>query len=129
MKLTIANRSATVTSRDALLTALETLDQCGGGEFWLASEAGHLPALAIRLSGQLADVHYFPGDGHPGFRLLGDLDLPIGGTTLFVYEGCDPFSGESVPNEFVTSASRALSIAGDFFETSQKPEPGSWFEL
>ena len=129
MKLTIGQKSVTVTSREDLLSALEMRDQRGGAEFWLTADAGHLPALAIRLSGQLADVHYFPGDGHPGLRRLGAVDLPVGGATLFVYEGCDPASGESVPNEFLISATMALSIAADFFETQKIPEAASWLEL
>lgn len=60
---------------------------------------------------------------------MSELDLPSRGTALFVYEGCDPASGESVPNAFVTTATRAQSLAAEFFDTQQLPASGSWFEL
>ena len=101
----------------------------GGAAFWLAPSPGQFPALAIRVSGEFADVHYFPHGNHPGFRFLGRLELPVGATTLFVFEGCDPASGEAVPNEFITSATTALSVAGAFFDTQKLEDPDSWFEL
>jgi hypothetical protein len=85
--------------------------------------------LAIRVTGALADVHYFPNEDHPGFRCLGGDGLPDGGTTTLVFPGCDPATGEETPNEFVVSFETARRIAREFFYSRQMSPGFSWFEL
>jgi hypothetical protein len=104
-------------------------DSRGGAAFWLSREAVEYPCLAIRVTGDIADVHFLPEDGHPGFRCLGGEGLPRGGFTTLVYEGCDPGSGEETPNEFVISFETACSIATEFFHSERMSETVSWFEL
>src|SRR5262249_30175044 len=86
-------------------------DDCGGGIFWLAPDEERHPALCLRVSGDVADVHYFPRDRHPGFRCLGGNGLPKGGLTTLVYRGADPETGEQTPNEFVVPFDTARAIA------------------
>jgi len=97
--------------------------------FWLTPDDERYPALAIRVSGHLAHVHYFPRDGHPGFRCLGGDGLPEGGETTLVYQGCDPATGEETPNEFIVPFATALSLGEDFFRSKRMSEAVSWFEL
>jgi hypothetical protein len=114
---------------ESLDTALTWRDHLGGGIFWLTSDEQVYPALAMRVSGDLAEVHFFPRDNHPGFRCLGGRGLPERGWTTLVYQGCDPASGEQTPNEFVVPFETALSVAKEFFRTKQMSETVSWFEL
>lgn len=55
--------------------------------------------------------------------------LPDGGTTSFVYEGCDPATGESTPNEFVVPFLIARFVAYDFLLRGTMSEAVSWFEV
>jgi hypothetical protein len=109
--------------------ALAWRDSLGGAEFWLAHGDGKYPALAVRVSGAVADLHFFPEDRHPGFRCLGGEGLSPGGATKFVFEGCDPRSGEATPNEFVVPFATACSIAREFMQSGQKSSSVSWIEL
>ena len=112
-----------------LSAALAWRDDRGGGFFWLTPAEGEYPALAIRVSGGVADVHCFPRDGHPGFRCLGGDGLPEDGLTTLVYQGADPATGEQTPNEFVVSFETACAIAREFFRTERMWDEVSWFEL
>jgi hypothetical protein len=118
-----------VADDNSLDAALAWRDDRGGGIFWLTSDEEQYPVLAIRVSGDVADVHYFPRDRHPGFRCLGGDGLPAGGLTTLVYRGSDPASGEQTPNEFVVPFETARAIAREFFHTKQMPKAASWFEL
>ncbi|HZL87772.1 MAG TPA: hypothetical protein VFB96_05295 [Pirellulaceae bacterium] len=113
----------------SLDAALAWRDDRGGGEFWISPDEERFPTLAIRVSGEVADVHYFPRDGHPGFRCLGGDGLPEGGFTILVYQGCDPATGEQTPNEFVVPFDTARAIAWEFFRTKGMSAAVSWFEL
>jgi hypothetical protein len=113
----------------SLEAALAWRDDRGGAIFWLTPDDREYPALAIRATGDLADVHYFPLDGHPGFRCLGGDELPEGGLTTLLYPGCDPTAGEETPNEFVVPFGTARAVAKEFFRTKQMLQAVSWFEL
>jgi hypothetical protein len=118
-----------VEDEKSLDLALSWRDDRGGGIFWLTPDAATHPVLAIRVSGDVADVHYFPRDGHPGFRCLGGDGLPTVGLTTLVYEGADPATGEETPNEFVVPVETARAIAREFFRTKQMSLAVSWSEL
>ena len=113
----------------SLEDALAWRDNLGGGAFFIASDNEEYPMLAIRVSGDLADVHYFPQAGHPGFRCLGGDGLPAGGTTPLVFQGCDPAAGEETPNKFIVPIETACAVAREFFDTRQMSESVSWVEL
>lgn len=89
-----------VSSEEALLEAISVRDDQGGGEFWISDASKSYPCLAVVFSGGQGDVHYFPEGGHPGFRCLNEDGNTVG-MTLSVWKGCDPASGQEVPNEFV----------------------------
>src|SRR5262249_52007006 len=109
--------------------ALAWRDERGGALFWITANAETYPQLGIRVSGDFADIHYFPREGHPGFRCLGGEGLPKNGFTKLVYEGCDPASGEDEPNEFVVPFKTARTVAKDFFRTKRMSKAEKWFDL
>jgi hypothetical protein len=114
---------------DGLWRVLSWRDSRGGAVFCLRREGAEYPCLAIRTSGNLADIHYFAEEGHPGFRCVGGEGLPEDGETTLVFEGCDPASGEPTPNGFVVPFETAASIATEFFRTGGMLDTISWFEL
>jgi hypothetical protein len=122
-------RSWAVFDEECLCAALASRDARGGGVYWLTSDEQRYPALALRVSGDLADVHYFPRGDHPGFRCLGGHGLPEDGLTVFVYEGCQPGTGEQTPNEFIVPFEIACAVAREFFRTKQMSAAVSWYEL
>ena len=122
------HRKWSVDSEMDLDTAIAWRDQRGGAVFWVAHEPQY-PCMAIRVSGDVADVHYFPEAGHPGFRCLGGTGLPEDGFTTLIYEGCDPAAGEATPNRFIVPWPTARSIAGDFLAGGRMSDRVRWFEL
>jgi len=87
------------------------------------------PVLAIRVTGELADVTFLPEQGHPGCRCLGGEGLPRHASTMLVFNGCDPADGEETANKFVVPFETACSVAMDFFQKKQMSEAVAWFEL
>ncbi len=118
-----------VHNQQALQEALSYRDNRGGAVFWLTHDGEEYPKLAIRVSGEIADVHFFPKDAHPGFRCLGGAGLPQGGMTTLVFDGCDPGAGEDTPNEFVVPVETAGAIAAEFLRTGQRSAEVEWCEL
>jgi hypothetical protein len=117
-----------ITDDASLDACLSWRDEHGGAIFWLAHDDEY-PTLAIRATGDLADIHYFPSEGHPGFRCLGGDGLPEGGMTTLVFPGCDPATGEQNPNEFIVHFETARLAARDFFHSLRMLPSASWFEL
>lgn len=113
----------------SLEAALSWRDARRGGCFWITPNDEEYPALAIRASGDEADIHYFPQEAHPGFRCLGGEGLPAGGMPTFVFQGCDPIAGEETPNKFVIPFETARLVASEFFRTRQMSADVAWFEL
>ena len=65
MRVEWCGKSWLVVDIEGLTAALARRDDHNGGKFWLTPDEGWYPALAIRISGDVADVHYFPSDCHP----------------------------------------------------------------
>ena len=130
MRVEEFTRSWHVTNAKELAAALTSRDDKGGALFFISPDDDQrYPSLAIRVTKDYADVHYFPFDGHPGFRCLGGAGLPQDGWTSFVYQGCDPGTGEETPNEFIIPFATACVIAKDFLRSGQRSDAVEWLEL
>jgi len=114
---------------EGLRAVLAWRDSKGGAIFWIGEGYQKCPELAICISGESAHIHYFPEDGHPGFRCVGGEGLPQGGMTKFVFEGCDPGTGEDTPNGFVVSLMTVWLVTKEFFLSKRMSNSVSWFEL
>lgn len=110
---------------------LRRRDSRGGAQFWLSDTSNGFPCLLMVVSGDQSYVIYLPEEEHPGFRCLrpDDGQPAADGSTNFVWEGCDPFSGEQVPNQFVIPFSAALRAAHAFDDKRSLPDDFLWFEL
>jgi hypothetical protein len=130
MKVFRGSRSWDVEDEPLLEAALSDRDAKGGAWFLLGDSDQGYPQLSITVSGGVADVHYYPRDGHAGFRCMAPDQLSdVDAFTTFVYEGCDPASGEQVPNEFVVQVDVAMSVAKAFLATRGLLPSVRWFEL
>lgn len=123
------HRSWAVDNEAALADALAYRDSRGGSIFWMGPENQESPVLAIRVSGELATAHFFPEEGHPGFQCIGGAGLPKGGLMTFIYDGCDPGTGEETPNEYVIPFATARRIAEEFLRTGRMWDGVEWDEL
>ena len=124
-----ASRTWSVLTKEELAAALSTKDGRGGGEFWLASPGQKFPCLAIRSSGPAFDIHYFPAEGHPGYRYREAQAKSTSQVALFQYDGCDPYEGESVPIEFTVAFDIALTVAHQFMVSGAMHDSTQWLEL
>lgn len=118
-----------VNTAKELAKALAWRDARGGALFYITPDGDKYPSLTIRVTEDYADVHYWPYDGHAGFRALGGKGLPAGGWTTFLYEGCDPGTGEETPNEFILPFTTARSLAKAFLHAREKSDEVEWLEL
>jgi hypothetical protein len=132
MRIQGHNREWDADDETALEQVLAFRDDVGGALFWLTDDEDPHLALAIRISGDLADVHYFPEEGHPGFRALAEPSaarVKENQMTTLIYEGCDPATGEETPSEFVLPVSTAIALARQFHRTRRRSPAVSWLEL
>ena len=135
MLVTMVRTEWTVFDEEQLRSVLQTRDVRGGAEFWLthaatcAAELPAYPALNIRLYNESACATYFPDEGHPGFRCCGGFNLDPNGMTTFVFDGCDPWTGEDAPNEFVIDNETAFAVATEYMQNPSLPQSFRWFEL
>ncbi len=91
--------STNVTKEGELDAVLAQRGENGSNEFWMGDARD--PEMTIMLSEDDVCVHYFPGNGHPGFR--------------------------SVP---AATTDVALAAAKAFFRNPERlPRALSWFEL
>jgi hypothetical protein len=113
-------------------------------EFWLGGQG--FPAMAIHIHGDLAYLHFFPADKHPGFQPIGNLgpqntarsprfrvpgfqsigNLGQGNDVTFKQKGQEDFS---VPRTFIVTIGQAYQAAAEFFTTLQRPGCIQWTEL
>lgn len=113
------------TEIDALLA---TRHEHGVDEFWLSHENLTYPAIAIMANKDLACVHYFPGDDHPGFQSAGPAPgLNPEGKTRFASNIPDEIS--TMLNRTVVPFSWALAVAKEFARSAKLPRCIEWFEL
>jgi hypothetical protein len=118
-----------LTTRLEIERALSKRHDAGINSFWLSHGTEQRPAINIMVNGDLAYVHYFPDEDHPGYASVGALShLPRGGITNF-FDG--PSGGEpfDILNEAVVPFSEALKVAQEFAVSKEMPKCIPWRSL
>ena len=94
-----------VTARLEIESVLKKRDDAGMNCFWLSHGTEKFPAINIMVNGDLAYVHYFPEERHPGYASVGGLsNLTRGGITNFFHDpGGEPFDTMKCLPELVRS--------------------------
>jgi len=129
LKLEGYRRSWHVETVADLDAALAWRDELGGADFWLMPDNKEYPCLAIRIGGNLGDMHFIPDSDSPGYRCLGGEDLPRDGITKLLFMGCDPGTGEEVPNECVVAVGTITKTARGFLLGESVLGLAAWIEL
>jgi hypothetical protein len=114
------------TSQD-IEAALSKRHGNGMNTFWLSHGIEEYPYINILAKGDLAYIHYFPRDGHPGFASVaeGPVDKPHDSSVFFL---C-PTEKLWILNSAVVPFSDALKAAKEFSITAAMPKSIQWFEL
>lgn len=113
--------------RDQLEAVLMRRHGNGVNEFWLSHGNDRYPAIVLSVKGDLAAVHYFPKEGHPGFTLTGNLaGLQPGETKFWISAGGETID---VMNDAVIPFAVALAVANEFLISDELPRSLEWFEL
>ncbi len=107
----------------ALHELLETRFE-GANHFWLSGEE-RFPTLAVAVANEVASVHYFPEEGHPGFISLGDQTLT--GDVVFL-TGL-PSETIEVGKRYTLSWELARRAVEEFSTHLELPRCLSWYEL
>src|SRR5215469_17125394 len=110
-----------VTTRLEIESALSKRDDAGMNSFWLSHGTEEFPAINIMVNGDLAYVHYFPDDDHPGYGSAGAVpNLSRGGkTNSFMHSSDQP---NPIRNDAVVPFSKALKVAQEFAVSKSLPK-------
>jgi hypothetical protein len=96
--------------------------------FWLSHRGARNPSLALLVRGDLANLHYFPHQSHPGLVPTGNVaGLSDGEMTVFHMD----MGGEEVQvvNDAIIPFSSAVAAAKEFFASDTLPKSINWTEL
>ena len=91
------------------------------GELGLWFGEGY-PVLNIYIKGNLAYLHYFPGEGHPGYKSLNGKEH----TKMVLVNAEDSIE---VSDDSLLEVNTALEAAKEFLTVKSKPKGVSWLEL
>ena len=99
----------------------------GMNSFWLTDGNNDFPYINILAKGDVAYVHYFPEERHPGFASAAKVpvDKPHETGVFFLY----PTEKVWILNGEVIPFSDALKAAKEFAITTAMPKSIQWFEL
>jgi hypothetical protein len=116
-----------VTTMQELEAALSRRHGVGINSFWLAHVVGGFPAINIVVKGDLAHVHYFPKEDHPGFKSVADLPGPRPRDTSVFFIA--PKEKIWVLNDGIVPFSQALKAAEEFAVSNAMPKCVRWRSL
>lgn len=98
----------------------------GVNEFWITDDETDNPCMAILVNGELANVTFFPSDGHPGFQSAG-TDNNAEGYTVFYTN--TPEEEIEINNDMIIPIEQAVQAAREFFTTKNRPSCIDWVDL
>lgn len=110
-----------------LETVLQRRYGPGLNSFWLSHDGESYPTVALLVKGDLACLHYFPKDSHPGFLSIGPVqELKPDGATTFLLDNLDE---AEMPNSSVVYFHQAVEVAKEFLASKELPKSVQWIEL
>lgn len=117
-----------VTTEAALLSRLRSVRRGEYGAFFLYHTIAH-PALSIQFNGDIAYLHYFPADDHPGYHPRDMTPDGCAGDVRFLQTNGSEADSFDMPFNTLVSADVAYIAAVEFFRSAKLPRSVSWFEL
>jgi hypothetical protein len=117
-----------VTTEADLLARLRTVRRGLYGAFFLYHEHPH-PMLSVQFNGDVAYLHFFPSDDHPGYQPCRMTPDGCDGDVHFLQTNGTEADSFDMPNDTLVSADDAYVAAAEFFRSADLPPSVSWFEL
>jgi hypothetical protein len=99
----------------------------GLNSFWLSHGAEEFPVINILVKGDLAYVHYFPKERHPGFASAAKIPGPRPDETSVFFEY--PTEQMWILNGALIPFSGALKAAREFALSATRPNCIQWSKL
>ena len=128
MQLYDFDGSVIISNEGDLLTRLKSVRRGNYGAFELSHE-NDFPALFVEFNRNIAYMHYFPAEEHPGYQ---PKDMTPDGCPNVVHflpiKGSEADSID-MPDYALVSAETAYAVAVEFFRSPDLPRSVSWFEL
>jgi hypothetical protein len=117
-----------INTEDELLARLMSVRRGDYGAFML-SDTDDYPVLSVQLNCDIAYLHYFPAEDHPGYHPRG-MTPPgcTGDFHFFQTNNCEADSFD-MPEYALVSAVTAYAAAIEFFRSPNLPESIAWFEV
>jgi hypothetical protein len=115
-----------VTKPEEIEAALSKRYPGGINSFWLYRGPEQFPSINVSVKGDLAYVHYFPREGHPGFASVGNADPRSSETSIFFIR---PTEKIWVLNSTLVPFSDALKAAHEFAVSDTAPGCIQWNSL
>ena len=98
------------------------------GVCYIAGDANY-PYVAVHFNGDVAYLHYFPSDDHPGFQPFGMTPANCADSVHFLnIDGLDGGAFD-MPASTLVDANTAVSAVLEFVANQVMPESVNWFEL
>ena len=96
--------------------------------FLLMGKSDGYPRLDMLVKDELAVLHFFPEEYHPGYIAQGDVDNidPNGTITFILFKNGQE---QTMYNGYVVSLDTALKAAEEFFYSQELPKGVEWEEL
>ena len=117
-----------IPSIELIETELSQKDHRGANCFWINTPGSDYPSLNILVIGDFAYAHFFPEEGHAGFRSVAEVhDLPEDGEIIFYLSESE--EEQAIWNDMVIPFSKAVDLVKEFFEAGELPKTIEWEEL
>ena len=87
------------------------------------------PYLALHLNGDVAYLHYFPSDGHPGFQPTVPDGTDVVADVHFLNLDGTESGAFDMPRSTLISVDDAVTAVREFARDSEPPPSIEWFEL
>jgi Immunity protein Imm1 len=96
--------------------------------FWLSHLPNEYPVLHIAVNGEVSYVHFFPGEGHPGFQSVAPAQpTPDDVHTSFLMTALG--DEMQVPSTSVVPFIVAVNASNEFARSRKLPDCVTWIEL
>ena len=118
----------TVDTEAELLTRLRTVRRGDYGAFFLYHTEPH-PTLSVQFNRDIAYLHYFPSDDHPGYQPCQMTPDGCDGDVHFLQTDGSEANSFDVSSDALVSADVAYIAAIEFLRSAELPPSVSWFEL
>ena len=115
-------------NQDELVARLHSVRRGPYGVFHI-QRAEAFPYISLHFNGDLAYVHYFPADDHPGYQPTSMTPPNCPGDVHFLNIDGDEAGAIDMPASTVVSTESAIQAVREFAASSFLPPSIAWVEL